>query len=105
ELKRPRVDAVISVTGLYRDHFPNVMKWLAEAARRAGEIDEPGNAVAANTRAVEAALLKEGMTPEKAANLARTRIFSSESGTYGTGLDDATLASDSWGTGKDGKED
>lgn len=105
ELKRPRVDAVISATGLYRDHFPQMMKWLAEAAKRAGELDEPGNAVAANTRSIEAALLRQGVPADDARRLARTRIFSSESGAYGTGLDEATLASDSWGTGAGGKED
>ncbi|PWC35409.1 cobaltochelatase subunit CobN [Azospirillum sp. TSO22-1] len=105
ELKRPRVDAVISATGLYRDHFPNVMKMLAEAARKASELDEPGNAVAANARRIETALLGQGVPAAEAKRLAQTRVFSSESGAYGTGLDDATLASDSWGTGKDGKED
>ncbi|WP_431862126.1 cobaltochelatase subunit CobN [Azospirillum sp.] len=105
ELKRPRVDAVISATGLYRDHFPNVMKMLAEAAKKASELDEPGNAVAANARRIETALLGQGVPAAEAKRLAQTRVFSSESGAYGTGLDNATLASDTWGTGKDGKED
>ena len=105
ELKRPRVDAVISATGLYRDHFPNVMKWLAEAARQAGELAEPDNPIAANTRAIEAALMGQGVAPADAKRFAQTRVFSSESGAYGTGLDDATQATDTWGTGKDGKED
>ncbi|MDT4787374.1 Aerobic cobaltochelatase subunit CobN [compost metagenome] len=97
ELQRPRVDAVVSVTGLYRDHFPNIMKWLAEAARQGSELDEPGNAIAAHSQAVEQALLAKGMGAADAADAARTRIFSSESGSYGTGLSDATLASDTWG--------
>ncbi|WP_236032961.1 cobaltochelatase subunit CobN [Pseudomonas schmalbachii] len=97
ELQRPRVDAVVSVTGLYRDHFPNVMKWLAEAARQGSELDEADNAIAANSRAVEQALLARGMSASDAADAARTRIYSSESGAYGTGLSDATLASDTWG--------
>jgi len=104
ELKRPRVDAVISVTGLYRDHFPNLMKWLAEAAAQTGRLDEPGNAIAAHTNAVEATLRSQGVAADEAARLAQTRVFSSESGAYGTGLDGATLASDSWGSGADGKE-
>jgi len=105
ELGRPRVDAVISATGLYRDHFPQVMKMLADAAKKAGELDEPGNAVAANTRAIEATLVGQGVPADQAKRFAQTRVFSSESGAYGTGLDEATLASDSWGTGADGKED
>ncbi|HEY0836041.1 MAG TPA: cobaltochelatase subunit CobN [Azospirillum sp.] len=105
ELGRPRVDAVISATGLYRDHFPNVMKALAEAARQAGELDEPGNAVAANTRTIEATLIGQGVPADEAARFARTRVFSSESGAYGTGLDNATLATDTWGAGTGGNED
>jgi cobaltochelatase CobN len=105
ELKRPRVDAVISATGLYRDHFPQVMKWLAQAAKQAGELDEPGNPIAANTRAIEAALSGQGVQADDAKRLAQTRVYSPQSGAYGTGLDDATLASDTWGRTADGKED
>ncbi|MDP3743766.1 MAG: cobaltochelatase subunit CobN [Methylotenera sp.] len=105
ELKRPRVDVVLSATGLYRDHFPNVMRWLAQAAAQAAALDEPGNPVAAHSREIEAGLLKRGVEAGLAQRLAGTRIFSNQSGSYGTGLDDATLASDTWGVGKGGKED
>ncbi|MDF3839820.1 cobaltochelatase subunit CobN [Cupriavidus basilensis] len=103
ELKRPRVDVVLSATGLYRDHFPNLIKWLAEAVRLAAAQPEPDNAVAAGTRAVRARLAQireSDMSPERIESLALTRIFASESGNYGTGLNDATLASDSFGSGK-----
>ncbi|CBL46182.1 Predicted CobN/magnesium chelatase [gamma proteobacterium HdN1] len=105
ELKRPRVDVVVSATGLYRDQFPQVMKWIAEAADQASKIEEPDNAVAINTRRIEKSLLSAGMSKEDASLAARTRIFSSESGAYSTGLDDATLASDSFGETKEGKQD
>ncbi len=105
ELKRPRVDVVLSATGLYRDHFPNVMRWLATAAAQAAALNEPDNPVAAHSRGIEADLLKRGVEAGLARRLADTRIFSNQSGSYGTGLDDATLASDTWGTGKNGKED
>jgi cobaltochelatase CobN len=96
ELKRPRVDVVLSATGLYRDHFPNVMKWLAEAVRLAAAQKEPDNAVRASSDAIRAALAGRGLPDAKLAALADTRIFSNESGGYGTGLNDATLASDSF---------
>lgn len=104
ELKRPRVDVVLSATGLYRDHFPNVMHWLARAAAEAAALDEPGNPVMAHSREIEAGLLKRGVEAGLARRLADTRIFSNASGSYGSGLDDATLASDTWGAGKNGKE-
>ena len=97
ELGRPRVDVVLSATGLYRDHFPNVMKWLSQAVKLAAAADEPDNAVAASTRAIRSALAAKGLPAAKLDNLALTRIFSSESGAYGTGLDEATLATDTWG--------
>lgn len=97
ELKRPRVDVVLSATGLYRDHFPNVMKWLAEAVKLAAAQPEPDNAVREASNAIRAALAGKGLSEAKLAAMADTRIFSNESGGYGTGLNDATLASDSFG--------
>lgn len=105
ELKRPRVDVVLSATGLYRDHFPNVMRWLAQAAAQAAALNEPDNPVAAHSREIEARLIARGVEAGQARRMADTRIFSNRSGSYGTGLDDATLASGTWGTGKNGKED
>ncbi|MBT1120126.1 cobaltochelatase subunit CobN [Stutzerimonas nitrititolerans] len=105
ELGRPRIDAVISATGLYRDQFPNVMHWLAQAADQASTLDEPDNVIAANSRRIEQALLQRGLPAAEASLAARTRIFSSESGAYSTGLEDATLASDSFGEAADGSQD
>ncbi|MEY6433203.1 cobaltochelatase subunit CobN [Thioalkalicoccus limnaeus] len=96
ELGRPRIDVVVSATGLYRDHFPNVMNHIAQAVVRVAELDEPDNAVRANTLALERRFLADGMDADEARDLALTRIFSNQSGTYGTNLDDATLASDTW---------
>jgi cobaltochelatase CobN len=95
-LGRPRIDVVVSATGLYRDHFPNLMEQIAKAVARVAELDEPDNPVRANTLALERRLLAEGMAADEARDLALTRVFSNETGTYGTGLDEATLASDTW---------
>ncbi|MDP2371533.1 cobaltochelatase subunit CobN [Rhodoferax sp.] len=104
ELKRPRVDVVLSATGLYRDHFPNVMRWLALAAQQAAAVSEPDNPVAAHSRELARSLVERGVEPLLARRMADTRIFSNASGRYGTGLDGATLASGTWGVGTDGKE-
>lgn len=101
-LGRPRVDVVLSATGLYRDHFPNAMKQLAKAVQLAAQAqDEPDNVVAANTARIEAQLKAQGVEGAAALSAAQTRIFSSASGRYGSGLDDATLATDTW----EGKEE
>ncbi|MBI5898827.1 MAG: cobaltochelatase subunit CobN [Rhodocyclales bacterium] len=104
ELKRPRVDIVLSATGLYRDHFPNVMKQLAKAVRLAAEAREGDNPVAANAREIAAGLAKQGWNADAAMKAGQTRIFSSESGKYGTGLDDATLATDTWSSKAEGDQ-
>lgn len=105
ELGRPRVDVVISATGLYRDHFPQVMKWLAQAVDQASKLDEANNPIATNSRAIEQKLLALGMPADEAKRAAHTRIFASASGAYSTGLDDATLASDSFGETDSGAQD
>ena len=108
ELKRPRIDAVISLTGLYRDQFPNVMERFNEAIALLAALDDEGqpggvrNFVRANTQRVEAQMLKAGLPAAEARQFALTRIFGNESGDYGTKLPEATLASDKWEEG-DGK--
>ncbi|WP_367394696.1 cobaltochelatase subunit CobN [Cupriavidus sp. Agwp_2] len=101
ELGRPRVDVVLSATGLYRDHFPNLMKWLAEAVKLAAAQPEADNVVAANTRAVRERLAKLNVPADSLDALAVTRIFASESGNYGTGLNDAAMATDTFGSGRE----
>lgn len=100
DLGRARVDVVLSATGLYRDHFPNVLKQLARGAQLAAQEDESDNPVAHNAAAIAARLREQGVPAAEAALAGQTRIFSSASGQYGTGLDDATLATDTW-TGKE----
>ena len=104
-LGRERVDVVLSATGLYRDHFPNAMKQLARAVQLAAEAEGPGeeaNPVAAHTRSISTQLRARGMGDKAALAAAQTRIFSNASGSYGTGLDSATLATDSWQGKKEG---
>ncbi|MBO1927330.1 cobaltochelatase subunit CobN [Thiomicrorhabdus sp. 6S2-11] len=98
ELGRPRIDTVISLTGLYRDQFPNVMERFNEAIVMLANLDEDPeqNLIRANTLRIEKALLAEGVEPKAAKNFALTRVFGTESGDYGTKLPDATLASDKW---------
>ncbi|WKZ32030.1 MAG: cobaltochelatase subunit CobN [Thermodesulfobacteriota bacterium] len=96
ELGRPRIDVVVSATGLYRDHFPIIIDQIAKAVVKVAELDEPDNAVRTNAIALEKALLEKGIAAAEARDMALTRVFSSESGAYGTGLEDAALASDTW---------
>lgn len=104
ELGRPRIDTVISLTGLYRDQFPNVMERLNEAIALLAARPEPHeqNFIRANTERIDAALRQQGVPAPEAREFALTRVFGNASGDYGTKLTDATLASDTWEQG-DGK--
>ncbi|MCP5358643.1 MAG: cobaltochelatase subunit CobN [Pseudomonadales bacterium] len=101
QLGRPRIDPVISLTGLYRDQFPNVMEWFNKAIVLVANLDEPGedNLIRRNTETVYQELLADGVDAETARDFALTRIYGNESGDYGTGLTDASLASDQWDEG------
>ena len=96
ELKRPRIDVVISATGLYRDAFPNVMEYLDKAVKKIVELKEKSNFVRRNALALQKELEEEGMDEEKAKKLSTIRIFSNASGTYGTGLASKVMASGEW---------
>lgn len=98
ELKRPRIDVVISATGLYRDAFPNVMIWLAKAIDKVAKMKEENNFVYRNASVLRDELLAKGKTEEDADYLSSIRIFSNETGNYGTGLAASSLASDTWET-------
>jgi len=96
ELGRPRVDVVISATGLYRDAFPNVMLWLAEAIDKVAKLKEENNFVYRHANALKTSLLEQGKNEEDAEYLSTVRIFSNDTGEYGTGLAGQSLDSGSW---------
>ncbi len=96
ELKRPRVDVVLSATGLYRDAFPNVMQRLAKAIEQVAELKEENNSVWANSQRVAQQLKEQGVETSEAEYLSTVRIFSNASGEYGNGVNDAVVASDTW---------
>ncbi len=88
ELKRPRVDVLMSITGSYRDQFPALMALLDRAVAQAATA-EPGNAIARNTEQIGQELRKQGIPKAQAEQLARVRSFGNAVGDYGTGISDA----------------
>ncbi len=95
ELGRARIDTVISATGLYRDQFPNAMLRMNEAVALVSDLND-SNPIAAATRATFDELVAKGVPEAKARLLSKIRVFSNESGVYGSNLEDAALASDTW---------
>ncbi len=96
ELKRPRIDVVLSATGLYRDAFPNIMMMIAKAVEEVAKLKQENNFVYRHARKLEAELIATGMDKAEAEKLSTIRIFSNESGNYGTNVASASLASDTW---------
>lgn len=96
ELGRPRIDVLLQMSGLFRDTFPGVALLLDRAVRLAAELGDVENFLAKHMGAIEAELVKEGVSPEKARALSRVRLFSAAPGAYGTKVEDLTGASGMW---------
>ncbi|PHR85221.1 MAG: cobalamin biosynthesis protein CobN [Colwellia sp.] len=105
ELKRPRIDVVLSATGLYRDAFPSVIQMLAKAVEQVAELKSDSgsmwkNHVALNSQRIQAELTEQGIEVDEAQYLSTIRMFSNASGDYGSGVDGPAWASDTWETDK-----
>jgi cobaltochelatase CobN len=98
ELGRPRIDVLISMSGLYRDTFPNKVKLLDKAVRLAAqaENDTYPNYVMENSYAIYKCLIANGYEAEEARSLSMARVFAMSLGNYGVGLENAIAASNTW---------
>ncbi|MBK5958519.1 magnesium chelatase subunit H [Rhodoplanes elegans] len=81
KLGRPRIDVVVTLSGIFRDLLPMQTKLLAEAALLAASADEPAemNFVRKHALAYQAA---NGGTIEEAS----LRVFSNADGAYGSNV-------------------
>lgn len=81
ELGRPRIDVVITLSGIFRDLMPLQIKLLAEAAWLCAEADEPAehNFIRKHALAYQQA---HGCTLETAA----LRVYGNAEGTYGANV-------------------
>ena len=102
ELKRPRVDVSVNITGLFRDTFPNLIDMIDDAVKLVASLDEgdEDNALAANLRKDIVEGIAEGLTPDEARRRNSVRIFGAPPGGYGTGVNKAIEAG-SWKTVQD----
>lgn len=97
-MTHPRIDVLITTSGLYRDTFPAQIEMMDTAVRMVADLNESNetNYVRWNSLKIEDALLKSGYNESLAYNLSRSRIYSEAPGTYGTGVSEAVEASDTW---------
>ena len=100
---RPRVDVLVTISGLFRDTFAYTVSLLDDAFRLVAQLDESpqGNLVKKHCEEVAAGLVKTGVSPDRAAELAAARIFGEPPGTYGTGVSDMVKATSAWNSTQD----
>merc|ERR1711965_845439 len=77
ELGRPRIDVVVTCSGVFRDLFINQMNLLDRAVKMVAELDEPTDQNFVRKHALEQAE-ELGMSVREAA----TRVFSNAAGSY-----------------------
>merc|ERR1719198_1991772 len=77
ELGRPRIDVVVTCSGVFRDLFINQMSLLDRAVKMAAEQDEPEDMNFVRKHAVEQAAEMQISLREAA-----TRVFSNSAGSY-----------------------
>ena len=85
ELKRPRVDVVLIISGLYRDAMPDKVALLDKAVRLAASAPDD-NPVARNNQKVAQVLMAQGVEESLAHRVAAARIFGPAPGAFGAGL-------------------
>ncbi len=91
ELGRPRIDVVITLSGIFRDLMPLQIKLLAESAFMAASADEPveQNFIRKHALAYQ---LEHGCTME----IAAMRVYGNDEGAYGANVNNL-VESSRWG--------
>jgi cobaltochelatase CobN len=97
ELKRPRIDVTVRISGLFRDTFPNVVNLIDEAVGLVANLKEPieQNYIAKHVDAEVSEHAAQGVGLEKARDESCYRIFGDRPGAYGCGVSDA-IDSKNW---------
>ncbi|WP_410208529.1 cobaltochelatase subunit CobN [Fusobacterium sp.] len=88
ELKRPRIDVTLRITGLFRDTFPVLIQLLEEAVNLVSQLDESDdiNYIRKNINKEMKEMLEKGYRAEEAHKLSKMRVFGCPPGTYGAGV-------------------
>ncbi|MGH6925707.1 MAG: cobaltochelatase subunit CobN [Propylenella sp.] len=102
ELKRPRVDVTLRISGFFRDAFPSQIALFHQAVQAVAEEAEPedANPIAARIRADAKRLAEAGLASDEARRAASFRVFGSKPGAYGAGLQ-ALIDEGIWAERKD----
>ncbi|MFM7364718.1 MAG: cobaltochelatase subunit CobN [Cuspidothrix sp.] len=96
-LGRPRVDVTLRISGFFRDAFPNLITLFDQAVKAVSCLDEPPdqNPLGDTVRQETEQWTQEGLLLEVAQERSQYRVFGSQPGAYGAGLQ-GLIASQNW---------
>jgi cobaltochelatase CobN len=88
ELRRPRIDVTVRISGFFRDAFPGVVALLDRAVGIVADLEESAadNPLRAASEADACARVAAGAAAEEARRRSRFRVFGNRPGAYGTGV-------------------
>lgn len=88
ELKRPRVDVTLRISGFFRDAFPDIISLFNAAVEKVASLDEPldQNPIRARYMKERSDWEEKGVSYEQAHERSLFRVFGSKPGAYGAGL-------------------
>ncbi|TPN87030.1 cobaltochelatase subunit CobN [Aquimarina algicola] len=88
ELKRPRVDVLLRISGFFRDAFPDLISLFNAAVEKVAALDETDeqNPIKKRFNEERQQWQKEGLDEKQANERALYRVFGSKPGAYGAGL-------------------
>lgn len=88
ELKRPRIDVTLRISGLFRDTFPDLIDLIEDAVNTVAFLDEDleDNYIKKHVLNDIKELTEKGINSEEAKEESLMRIFGCPPGTYGAGV-------------------
>ena len=95
-LKRPRIDVLIQMSGLFRDSFAQLIILMDRAVKMAGALKDVQNFVAVHNQKIERALLEKNYSENDARKLSQIRVFGPMPGAYSHALQELIPNSGVW---------
>lgn len=98
ELGRPRINVVVTISGLFRDTFGHTIGVLDEAFREVAMLGESSdrNYVRKAYEHLREHLQSQGLSADEANDLAQARIFGDPPGAYGAGVSGLAASTGAW---------
>ena len=98
QLGRPRIDVVVSISGLFRDAFSHTITMLDDAFQKVAVLNESSadNFVRKHYLEDLENYLNQGLYPDEANNIAIARIFGPSAESYGTGVSNLVTTTSGW---------